>query len=96
MSQKELLAQVTELKELKAMAQELADRISDIEDAIKAEMAARETDKLVVGPFKLSWTPYKSTRLDSKALKAEMPDIWGRYSVTTETAATVRFEPGKT
>ncbi|MBQ7262947.1 MAG: hypothetical protein IJR14_04425 [Synergistaceae bacterium] len=62
-----------------------ADQISALETEIKAEMDAQGATEMAVGPFKLSWTPYKSTRLDSKALKSEMPDIWGRYSVTTET-----------
>lgn len=84
MSNQDLLQKVTELKELKVMAEELADQITAIEGVIKDEMTAQGVDKLLIGPFKVSWTKYTSTRLDSKGLKAELPDVWIRYSVTTE------------
>ena len=84
MSNQDLLQKVTELKELKVMAEELADQIAAIEGEIKDEMTAQGTDKLLIGVFKVTWTKYTSTRLDSKAIKAELPDIWKRYSVTTE------------
>ena len=84
MGQSELLQKVTELKELKVMAEELADQIAAIEGEIKDEMTAQGTDKLLIGAFKVTWTKYTSKRLDSKAIKAELPDIYDRYSVTTE------------
>ena len=84
MSNQDLLQKVTTLKELKVMAEELADQISAIEGEIKDEMTAQGTDKLLLGAFKVTWTKYTSTRLDSKAIKADLPDIWKRYSVTTE------------
>ncbi len=84
MSNQDLLQKVTELKELKVMAEELADQIAAIEGEIKDEMTAQGTDKLLIGAFKVTWTKYTSKRLDSKAIKAELPDIYERYSVTTE------------
>lgn len=41
MSANEMLKQVRELKELKAMAEELAAEITAIEDSIKAEMMSQ-------------------------------------------------------
>ena len=43
MSANEMTAKVRELKELKAMAEELAQEITAIEDVIKAELTARNT-----------------------------------------------------
>lgn len=46
MSANEMTAKVRELKELKAMAEELAQEITAIEDAIKAELTARNTEEM--------------------------------------------------
>lgn len=72
-------AKVQELRELKRMAAELADEINSIEDALKAEMQARETDTLSGLDWKITWKSVTSSRLDSKALKAELPEIAARY-----------------
>lgn len=44
MSTNEMTSKIRELKELKAMAEDLAAEITAIEDTIKAEMTARNTD----------------------------------------------------
>lgn len=51
MSTIELTSKVRELKELKLMAEELAAEITAIEDTIKAEMTAKETDEMTVDVF---------------------------------------------
>ena len=68
MSTNELASKVRELKELKAMAEELAAEIAAIEDVLKAEMTAQGTDEMTVDIFKIRWKPVISSRLDSKAL----------------------------
>lgn len=73
-------AKVQELRELKRMAAELADEISSIEDAIKAEMQARETDTISGLDWKITWKAVTSSRLDSKALKAELPEVAARFT----------------
>ena len=85
MSTNDIATKARELKELRLMAEELAAEITAIEDAIKAEMTARETEELIAGAYKIRWTLYTSARLDSKALKAELPEIAARY--TKETTA---------
>lgn len=72
-------AKVQELRELKRMAAELADEISGIEDAIKAEMQARETDTLAGTDWKVTWKTVTSSRLDTTALKKELPDVAARF-----------------
>lgn len=83
MSANELTAKVRELKELKAMADDLAAEITAIEDAIKAEMTARNTEEMTVDIFKVRWTPVTSTRLDGKALKAAAPAIYEQFTKQT-------------
>jgi len=79
-----LVAKVHELKKMKLAKAEMEKEITSIEDFIKAEMAAQSVDEMMVDVFKVRWTPYSTTRIDTTALKAELPDIAARYSKTTE------------
>lgn len=62
MSTIELTTKIRELKELKAMAEEIAAEITSIEDVIKAEMTARDTDEMTVDVYKV-----RSVSIDSIA-----------------------------
>ena len=73
------------MKELKAMAEEIAAEITTIEDAIKAEMTARETDEMMIDVYKIRWTRVKSNRFDSTAFKKAMPELAEKFTRTTET-----------
>lgn len=84
MSANEMTAKVRELKELKAMADELAAEITTLEDEIKAEMTARNTDEMTVDVFKIRWTRVTSTRFDSTSFKRAMPELYGKFTKTTE------------
>lgn len=85
MSSHELTSKVRELKELKQMAEEIAAEITAIEDAIKAEMTARETEEMTVDVFKIRWKAVKSSRFDTAAFKKTHGDLYDQYSKTTET-----------
>lgn len=71
-----------ELKSLKAMLDELKDEIATIEDQIKAYMGDQEMIR--VGDLKITHKTVKSSRFDSKALSAELPELAARYTVPTE------------
>lgn len=83
MSMNELQNKVDELRELRRMADELAAEIAATEDELKAYMTANNADELYGPSFKITWKPITSNRLDSKALKAESPELWERFSKTT-------------
>lgn len=85
MSIKEMEPKIRELRELQRMQEELADEIGTMQDAIKAEMAAQGTDTLCVGEYKVSWKSVTSSRIDTTALKAQMPDVAAQFTKTTET-----------
>ena len=85
MSTNELTTKVRDLKELKAMADELAAEITAIEDSIKAEMTARDTEEMQVDVFKVRWTKVKSHRFDSTAFKAAMPQLHAQFLKETAT-----------
>ena len=83
MSMNELEKQVSELRELRRMQDELAGEISAMEDGLKAHMAALGVDELHGPSFKITWKEVTSNRLDSRALKAEAPALWQRFSKAT-------------
>ena len=76
----ELNNKIKELRSLRRMADELAGEIEAIQDAIKAEMTARNVDELTGDDWKATWKEITSNRLDSTALKKELPDVAARYT----------------
>lgn len=84
MDKNELIRKVRELKELRQMADELSAEITSIEDEIKAEMTAQNTEEMIVDVFKVRWKTITSSRIDTTALKSELPDIAERYTKTTQ------------
>jgi predicted phage-related endonuclease len=84
MSANEMTAKVRELKELKAMAEELAQEITAIEDAIKAELTARNTEEMTVDVYKIRWTRVTSSRFDTTSFKKAMPELYGQFTKTSE------------
>lgn len=83
MSANEMTAKLRELKELKAMADELAAAIATIEDEIKAEMTARSVDELTVDVYKIRWTTVKSSRFDTAGFKKVMPELYQQFTKQT-------------
>ena len=75
MSNTELDGKVKELRELKAMATEIADAIETIQDEIKATMTELGTDILKGIDWKITWKEYQQSRLDTKKLEADLGDL---------------------
>lgn len=85
MSTTEINAKVKELRELRRMADELAAEIEAVQDSIKSQMDAQGVDTLAGTDWKVTWRPVTSTRLDSSALKKELPEIAARFMKQTTT-----------
>ena len=81
MSANEITAKV---RELKAMAEELAQEITAIEDAIKAELTARNAEEMTVDVYKIRWTKVTSSRFDTTSFKKAMPELYGQFTKTSE------------
>ena len=79
MSISELDMKVKELRELKHMADELAGEIEALQDRIKAHMTEQNIDTLTGTDWKITYKTVTSNRLDSTALKKELPDIAARF-----------------
>ena len=80
MSISELDMKVKELRQLKRMADELAGEIEALQDGIKAHMTEQDTDTLTGTDWKITWKAVTSNRMDTTALKKELPDIAARYT----------------
>ena len=83
MSTNEMDTKVFTLRELKTEIERLQAEAEAIKDAIKAEMIERGQETLTGNGWKASWKVIESARLDTKALKAAMPDVAARFTVTT-------------
>ena len=56
-----------------------------IESEGKAELEARGVEQAETAHYKVSWKTVASTRLDTKALKEERPEIYARYASASVT-----------
>lgn len=80
MSITELNAKVQEYKELLTTIEALNDQAEAIKDLLKAQMIEQGKEELAGNGWKATWHTVTSTRLDSKAFKAEQPELFARYS----------------
>ena len=85
MATNEIISKLNELSELRRMADELNAEIEAIQDASKAHMTESDTDTITAGAFKVTWKAVTSTRIDTTALRKDLPDIWQEYGKTTTT-----------
>ena len=88
MATNELISKLNDLAQLRRLADDLDAEISAIQDEIKAHMAASgvaQTDTLTAGAFRVVWKSVTSTRIDTAALRRELPEVWQEYGKTTTT-----------
>ena len=66
----------------------LKQEAESLEASVKAELEARGVEQVDTAHYRVSWKTVASTRLDTRALKAERPELYARYAVS---AVTKRF-----
>lgn len=71
------------LAELDAQIKELQAQADAIKDEIKKDMDADSLEEIDTGNFKVRYKLVESVRLDNKALKADLPDVYSLYSKVT-------------
>ena len=72
---------IHEILDLKRMREELDAAITSLEDSVKSVMGDEEL--LTAGAYKVSWKTFTSSRIDTTALKKELPDIAAQYTKQT-------------
>ena len=85
MSIYEIDAKVKELKELRDMEAEVKSSIAAIEDFLKAEMLAKNTDVLFGKDYLITWKTIITNRFDSAAFKLTHADLFNQFSRSTTT-----------
>ena len=70
---------------LLAQIEELQAEAEAIRDSFKAQMVERSTEELEGTGWRAAWHNVTSSRLDSKRLKADMPELYEQYTKATTT-----------
>ena len=73
------------LRRCRRAMDELKQEAEAIEAEVKAELEARGVEQVETPHYKVAWKAVSGTRLDTKALKKERPEIYARYAVETVT-----------
>lgn len=79
MTERMIENRVKRLQEIEAQQKELETAAEAIRAELKADMEEKGLDKLKTKNFILRWKEIISNRLDGKALKAALPDVYGQF-----------------
>lgn len=74
-----------ELAQYNRLADETAAIIEGLKDQLKSYMVENNLDTLNGDEHRATYKAVTSDRIDTKALKAELPDIAKRYTKSSET-----------
>jgi len=85
MGTNDLASKAKDLHELRSMIGELQAEAETIEGELKAFMDAQGAETIMAGAFKLTWRTINSSRFDTTAFKAAMPDLAARFMKQTTT-----------
>ena len=80
MTNKQLDNRVKKLQGIEAQMKELEVQAEAIRAELKADLESKGEDEHNTGSFIIRWKEIISRRLDSKALKAALPDVFAAYS----------------
>lgn len=79
MTEKMIENRVKKLQAIEAQRKELEAAAEAIRAELKADMEERGVEELRTQNFILRWKEIVSRRIDSKALKAALPDVYGQF-----------------
>ena len=79
MTEKMIENRIRKLQEIEAKQKELEAAADAIREELKADLEEKGVDELKTKNFIVRWKEIISSRLDSKALKAALPDVYGRF-----------------
>lgn len=78
MSNSEIIAKLTEIQEYTRIIEEASAALESLKDEVKAHMG--DETLLIAGPYKVTYSPVTTNRLDTTALKKDLPDVAARYT----------------
>ena len=87
-----LAARIEDLKVAKAIAKDADNAVEAITNELREALGDAEIG-LIDGKTAISWKTSKTSRLDTKSLKADMPEVYQQYTTETE-SRTFRINTG--
>lgn len=75
----ELNKKCRELRELKNLRKELDKEIKQHETELKEQLSVLKTEEIFTSEFHIKIQKISRSSLDSKSLKAELPEIYSKY-----------------
>ena len=85
MTERMIENRIRKLQELEAQQKEIEAAADAIRAELKADLEEKGVEELATKNFIVRWKEVISSRLDGKALKAALPDVFAAYSKTTST-----------
>jgi len=79
MTERMIENRIKKLQEIEARQKELEDAAEAIRAELKADLEEKGVDELKTQNFIVRWKEIISSRLDSKTLKAVLPDVYGQF-----------------
>ena len=70
---------IKKLQAIEAQREELEAAADAIRAELKADLEEKGVDELKTKNFIVRWKEIVSNRIDSKALKAALPDVYGQF-----------------
>ena len=83
MTEKMIENRVKKLRAIEAQQKELEAQADAIRAELKADLEEKGVDELKPPNFILRWKEIITARLDGKALKAALPDVYGQFCRST-------------
>ncbi len=80
-----LNALMREIAEYSRMAEEIGATLDSLKDSLKKYMDENGLDSIAGNEHKASYKAVTSSRIDTTALKRDMPEVAAKYTKTTET-----------
>lgn len=79
MTERMIENRIKKLKEIEAEQADLEAKAEAIRAELKADMDEKGLDELKTKNFLIRWKEIVSNRLDGKALKAALPDVYSQF-----------------
>ncbi len=83
MSTNELTAIIREYREILSQILTLEEMADYLKQQMIQEMDTRQVEELNAGEYTIRWALYQSSRLDTAALRKDLPELARQYSKKT-------------
>ena len=84
MSERMLMNRIKKYKDLEVRKAAIEKEMEDLKADLLADMQEKGLEEQRAGNWVIRWTKVITNRLDSKALKAELPELAARFTRQTE------------